>query len=84
MVPNLNGILKREFYLFGIVRKVFPSGQKTIKINSPEMNSILIKQLKSDGKRRGRHILLCIYFTHDGKISVSPGHFAKSSRLSFA
>ena len=84
MVLSLNGILEREFYLLGIARKVFPSDQKTIMINSPEMNFKMIKQLKRDGKRRGRYIILCIYFTCDGKINVSPGHFAKSSRLSFA
>lgn len=83
MVPSLNGILEREFKLLGIASKVFPSGQKTVMINSSEMNSKMIKQLKRNGKR-GRHKLLCIYITCDGKINVSPGHFAKSSRLSFA
>lgn len=84
MVSSLNGILEREFYLLGIARKVFPSGQKTIMTISPEMNSKIIKQLKRDGKIRGGRTLLCIYFTCDGMINVSPGHTAKSTRLSSA
>lgn len=63
MILRLNGILERDFYLLGTARNVFPSGQKTVMINSLKMNSKMTQQLTGVGKRRGSNILLCIYCT---------------------
>lgn len=48
MFLNLKSILKREFYLLGIARKIFASGQKTVMKNFPEINSKIMKQIKRE------------------------------------
>lgn len=50
-------------------------------INSHETNAKMIKHLKEMEKEEVG--IYYISFTCGGKISTSPGHFAKSSSLSF-
>lgn len=82
MSLSLSGILERDFYLLGVARSVYPSGQKTVMINFLEMNSKMVQQLTRDGKEEAS--IYSSAYTALEKTDVSPQHFAKSSRLSVA